>query len=66
MYVFTIISLLTASIREFIIISSLIIIHEIGHSIMAYLLGIKIEEIYHEEFNEDTYLPKILAKRKIY
>ena len=26
----------------------------------------KIEEIYHEEFNEDTYLPKILAKRKIY
>ena len=25
----------------------------------------RIEEIYHEEFNEDTYLPKILAKRKL-
>ena len=26
----------------------------------------RIETIYREEFNEDTYLPKILAKRKLY
>jgi len=37
---------MTASFREIFIISFLIIIHEIGHTIMAYLLGVEVKEIY--------------------
>lgn len=45
-YVFIVLSILTASFREVFIISTLIIIHELGHTLMAYILGIKINEIY--------------------
>ena len=45
-YVFIVLSILTASFREVFIISFLIIIHELGHTIIAYILGIKINEIY--------------------
>lgn len=39
-------SILTASFKEFIIIIFLVIIHEIGHSIIALLFKVKVKEIY--------------------
>lgn len=45
-YFLAIFSILTASFKIFFIISFLIIIHEIGHVLMAYLFGLEIEKIY--------------------
>lgn len=46
MYFFAILSVMTGSFQEFVIITSLIVIHEIGHSIFAYFFKVKIKEIY--------------------
>jgi len=44
-YFFALTAVFTAAFKEFIIIFYLVIIHELGHSLVAYILGIKIEEI---------------------
>ena len=46
MYLFALVSILTASYLEFIIIFTIIIIHELGHVIVARLLGVKVKNIY--------------------
>ena len=46
MYVFIVISILTASYKIFFIISTLIIIHELGHFLSAKVLGIETDKIY--------------------
>lgn len=45
-YLFAIISILTASYKVFIIISSLIVIHELGHFLAAKVLGLETDSIY--------------------
>ena len=44
-YVLALIAILTASFKEFLTIIYLIVIHEIGHSLAAFSLGIKVKEI---------------------
>ena len=45
-YIFIIIMFFTGSFKEFIIIYSLIIIHECGHVLFSYLFKLKIKHIY--------------------
>ena len=45
-YIFALLSIMTASFKEFFIISFLIIIHELGHTIIAIIFKIEIKEIY--------------------
>lgn len=45
-YLFALIAIFTASFREFFIICFLVIIHEIGHFMMAFFLGCEIDKIY--------------------
>lgn len=44
-YILAIVAIFTAAFKEFLIIIYLIMIHEIGHSLIAYLFGIKVKEI---------------------
>lgn len=44
-YLFAILSIMTGLFKEFILFNSLIVIHEIGHALMALFLGWKIEKI---------------------
>ena len=45
LYIFIILSILTASFKNILIIFTLITIHELGHGLMASILGIKIDKI---------------------
>ncbi len=51
---FTIISILTASFMPFIIISILLFVHEIGHFLSAYLLGINVYKIYFYPYGGES------------